>query len=452
MVKIIQNFLDNNPGTRDAIRLITNIRTYNKQYNFLKKSIDWDREKIEEYQINELKKIIKHAYQNVPYYTKLFKNLGLEPNDFQSFKDLIKLPFITKKIIRRNLEDFKAKNYPKFKIQQISTGGSTGEPLHIYCERGAADARYIAYLQTIFKQSNCSYSNRHIYITGVNKIYKSQFFGRIMLISSFFINDKNLPLIIQKIRKFKPRFIVSYPSAIIKITRFINKKNLAPFSNIKSIVCAGEILYNNQRELLKKTYNCEVYGFYNHAELTVFAGTCNFNYIYHIYPEYGFCELIDKNNKTVSSDGGKGEIIGTGFFNYVFPLIRYRTNDIGILTNKKCECGRNYLSLKSIEGRLQYYVISKTNKQISLMGISSIIVKSSNNIDDCQFLQETEGELILSIVKDKNFSKSDEVNLINNLTKKFGKEINLKIRYVENIDRSVSGKTKFLIQKLPVEY
>ena len=76
-----------------------------KWYNFLQESQWWSREKLEEYQMGQLNKLLHHAYKNVPYYRRVFDERGLKPENIQNFNDLSKLPYLTKEIIRENLSE-----------------------------------------------------------------------------------------------------------------------------------------------------------------------------------------------------------------------------------------------------------------------------------------------------------------------------------------------------------
>lgn len=452
MRKILGQFLHKNQVTSDALKVLTHYVTYKQKYNFLKKSQYWSKEQLEKYQLRELSKLLCHAYENVPYYSGLFDNLGIKPKDIQSLKDFQKLPFLTKQVVKDNLEDFKAKNFPKFKFEYISSGGSTGEPLGLYVERGVAEASLIAFIQTLLDQTDCHFRNKQVHLVGNDNICKYQVFGRIMILSSFYMTDENLPFYVKKLKKLKPRFIVAYPSAITNLAKFMNKNNIESFSSVKTVICSGETIYEWQRKLIEKTFQCRVHAFYNHAEQAVFATTCNYSFYYHVYPQYGITELIGKDGKPITTEGEMGEIVGTGFNNFIFPFIRYKTEDIGVLTNKKCKCGRNYPLLKRIEGRLQEFIVSKTKRYISLTGVYGLVAKCTKNVIDCQFLQETEGELVLNIVKDENYTDEEENLIKNSLQKKFGGEINLKIHYVDQISLTPGGKSKFLIQKLPIEF
>jgi len=451
MSGIFPKILNINPITGDALKALLHYRTFKKKYNFLKESQWWSKEKIEEYQLNQLNKLIHHAYENVPYYTNLFDNLGLKPRDIQDFKDLKKLPYLTKQIVKENIIDLKAKNYSRRKFEFITSGGSTGKPLVMYVQKGVAEAEYLAYNQIFLDRANCHFKNKRVHLFGFDNICKHHVLGRIMTLSSFYMSGEKLPFYINMIRKYKPIFIIAFPSAITSLAKFMYKKNIKSFSSIKTVICGGETIYEWQRKLVEKTFQCRVHNIYNLAELVVFATSCENSNNYHVYPEYGITELINKDGKIVSKNGKKGEIIGTGFTNFIFPLIRYKTEDIGIFSNQRCKCGRNHLMLENIIGRTQQFILSKSQRLFHLTGIYGLVAHCTQNVKECQFYQEKEGEIILRIVKENNYTNRDEELIKKSFHRKFREEIDLTISYVDNIPKTSRGKHQFLIQKLPIE-
>ena len=88
-------------------------KVFRDTYKFLQESQWWSREKLEEYQMQQLAKLLTHSYENVPYYRRMFEERGLRPENIQDFDDLRKLPYLTKDIIRENLSDLLAQNYSK---------------------------------------------------------------------------------------------------------------------------------------------------------------------------------------------------------------------------------------------------------------------------------------------------------------------------------------------------
>ncbi|GAH54989.1 unnamed protein product, partial [marine sediment metagenome] len=248
-------------------------RVFWDTYDFLQESQWWSREKLEEYQMQQLEKLLKHAYENVPYYRKVFDERGLKPKDIQDFDDLRKLPYLTKEIIQENLSDLMARNYPKSKLQYGTTGGSTGIPLGFYHEKGVSKAKERAFIITLWNRIGFKIGNRCVVLRGnvVHLANKGKFWeydpvNKNRILSSQHMTDKTLPEYIEKIRKFKPDFIQAYPSAITILARFMKKNNIEPFSSVKALLCGSENLYPWQRELLEEVFQCRVYSWYGHAE------------------------------------------------------------------------------------------------------------------------------------------------------------------------------------------
>ena len=94
------------PATLGAVKLLASSPTFLRTYSLLKKSQWWSREQLDEYQFQQLSRLLKHAYHHVPHYTKVFDERGLKPEDIKDFTDLRKLPFLTKEIIQNSMDSY----------------------------------------------------------------------------------------------------------------------------------------------------------------------------------------------------------------------------------------------------------------------------------------------------------------------------------------------------------
>lgn len=92
-------------------------------------------EELKSDQEKHLRHLIKFAYENVPYYRRLFQQLKILPEDIQRIEDLEKLPVLTKDIIKEHWEEFKPVNLSSMKYYEWSTGGSTGTPFRYRLEK-----------------------------------------------------------------------------------------------------------------------------------------------------------------------------------------------------------------------------------------------------------------------------------------------------------------------------
>lgn len=443
--------------TAEAVMMILNYPIFKKTYRFLKESQTWSREELEEYQLGQLKKLLNHSYENVPYYREIFKKQGLKPEDVQDFNDLQKIPFLTKEIIQKRINNLKAENYPEYKFRYMITGGSTGDPVGIYEENSISYIKDLAYFKIILEQADCDLLDKSIIIKeGIlsdkneDKFWKYSLFGRCLLLSSFHLNQKNLPRYVNRMRKFKPKFIMSYPSAMTIIANYMKSNNLPCFRTLKVITCLGENLYEWQREILEEFFECKIIGIYAHTEQSVYGFTCEHKNYYHFFPQYGITELVDKNGKNITEDGASGEIIATGFKNFLFPIIRYKTGDLGVYTSEKCLCGRNFFLLKKIEGRDQDFIIAKNG---SILSIAAINIHSEilNNVKQFQFYQEKAGVVTIKIIKKDTYTKKDSKQIKQHLQKKLGIDTELTIEFVDRIPVTLRGKHRYLVQKLPIK-
>jgi phenylacetate-CoA ligase len=451
MQKLWEYLFNEDTGRGIALTSLMYNSSYQKTYNFVRQSQWWSSEQIQKYQWQQLTALLHHAYEYVPYYTQLFKTRGITPDDIQSLQDFQQLPFLTKEIVQEHTNEFKATNYPAYTFEENSTGGSTGFLLRFNVEKGVWFAKHLAYMKLLLERAECQSLDKSVQIIGREKPWEYRPLSRTLVLSSYQMTDQNLPRYIKKIRRLQPQYFIGYPSAITMLATYM-KHHSIELKEIKAIFCFGETIYDWQREFLEKFFQCRVHGQYGHREQCVLAGTCEKSNSYHIFPDYGFVELIDRNEQPVIQDGESGEIVATGFHTGIFPFIRYKTGDIAIYSTHHCECGRNYQLFKSIEGRVQDFMVSKTKRLVPLMGVLQLIAKSSPNMKEYQLCQDCEGEIKLHIVKKEGFSSDDVRHIRENFQKRLGDEFSLFFTYVDSIPRTNRGKYQFLVQKLPIHF
>ena len=161
---------------------------------------------------------------------------------------------------------------------------------------------------------------------------------------------------------YQPEWIRCYPSCGYIFARWL-KETGQSFPRIKGILCASENLYDFQKKLMFEVFGARVFSHYGHYELAALAGYCEYTDHYHVLPQYGYAELLDKDDQPVISPGQMGEIVATSFIMNATPIIRYRTRDFAVLKGWSCpSCGRPYQIWDRIEGRLQEFIVTGTNR------------------------------------------------------------------------------------------
>lgn len=428
---------------------------FRKTYDFLQKSQWWTREQHEEYQMGELARLLAHAYENVPYYRRVFDDRALKPSDIQNFHDLKQLPFLTKDIIRNNTGRMIAGNYNPRQYRFVSTGGTTGIPMEIAEERLYASAREWAFVASLWKTINYDISkwNRSVILRGLIPDKGCfEYRGLQLILSSYLMTEDNMGSYLDRIQDFNPDFIQAYPSTIGLLADFILRNGRSPhLPRLKAVICASETISGFQRSTIEAAFKKRVYSFYGHTEKSCLAGECEYSNSYHIVSEYGFTEILGDDACDIAGEGEKGEIVCTGFNNYVMPLIRYRTGDVAVNTNKKCICGRSYKLIKKVQGRMQEYFVDKNGSPVTFTCSDDVLWPVKNSIAAYQYIQYEPGKVVLCI----QFLYEPLAEDIHRVSEEFAKwypNLKMTLKAVENIERTANGKFRYLIQNLPVNH
>lgn len=425
--------------------------TYLNWYNFLEQAQWWSKEEISNYQWNKIKALIEYVYLNVPYYKELLNKMGAKPADFKSWDDFEKIPFLTKEIIRNRFDDLISNKIEPSKLKYYTTGGSTGVPLGFYYlpEEEVIERAFMfqQWHRIGFKENGSRMILRGEPVKK-NNLFQRYRFSNNWLFSSYHISEKSIIQYVNALNSIKPDFFHVYPSSLYIFTKLLLDSGLSITFSPKAILCGSEPLSQNQRELFERTFNSKVYSWLGLAEGVIMAGECEYSTNYHIWPFYSYVEIISNNKIPIQSNIIKGEIIGTALNKYAFPFIRYRTGDIAETVGLDCQsCRRNFQLLRKIDGRTQDIIISKNGTFVPFVGLNPHS-EIFDNAAQVQFVQKKPGELILKLIRGKNFSDADSVRIVQELKNKLSDEFEIRIIYVNDIPRTGSGKFRYLVQEL----
>jgi len=227
----------------------------------------------------------------------------------------------------------------------VTTGGSTGIPTGMYRDPLAFPKELASkahqYYRVGWKEGDRQIVFRGLKIDTDDHIIFVPEFNELRC-SSYHLTPEWMEVYRKKAWQYKPEWIRCYPSSGYIFAKFLKETGRA-FPNIKGMLCASENLYDFQKDLFKEVFKCRVFSHYGHYEQAVLAGFCEYEDTYHVLPQYGYAELLDKEGNTVTTPGKVGEIVATSFIMHATPFIRYETQDLAILKSFTCSsCGRPY--------------------------------------------------------------------------------------------------------------
>ncbi|MCD6172025.1 MAG: phenylacetate--CoA ligase family protein [Thermoplasmata archaeon] len=421
-----------------------------KFYKFLMKSQWWPTERLEEFQNERLRIIVKHAYENVPYYRRIFDERGLKPEDIKTKEDLKLLPILTKDDVRKNFNELLAKNYRKFNPILCHTSGSTGQPLSYYIDRDLA-ALIRATVWRHWQWCGIKHGEliavfRGTLIDEFGKkrrcYYKVE--GNQIHFSTFEMDEKIMTKYIQKLNQIKPALIRGYPASLEILARFIKEKNLSVYSP-KAIHTSSEVVLPYQRKIIEDVFGAPLFDWYGHGESTICAGECEYHKGLHLNLEFGYTEFI----KTKETENMKNvyNIISTSLWNFSMPFIRYDTEDLALLDNSKCLCRRGLPLIKKIIGRQADIIVGINGVWVSPSSFVHFwkykIADKLSGILYAQIVQENKDFIRVKLVGNK--SKENE-NIIREQLKMLLGNMKIEFDYLHKIP--TGQKWRFTVSKI----
>lgn len=429
---------------------------YDKWYNFIEKSQWWSKDELNNYQWQKVKELIEHSYNTVSYYRELFDSIGAKPEDFKTWDDFTKIPFLTKEIVREravNLISSNTKNNNK--LQYYTTGGSTGQPLGFY-RQPIMDTIERAFMFHQWGRVGFTENSKRVILRGEpvkdGNLFQKHRFNNVWLMSSYHLSPDYINEYINELNKIKPEFFHVYPTSFYIFTQLLLQSNKKLDFQIKAILCGSESVYDYQRSFFEQTYNTRVYSWLGQAEGAVLAGECEQTNYYHIWPQHSYVELLDGYRNPITERGISGEIIGTTINNFGSPFIRYKTGDIGTYYDDHChDCGRNYMIISKIDGRNQDKLILVDGRQIPLTAITfGQHFEAYRKINKMQIVQKSAGEIIIYIHPLSNiyFNLDDEKEISTKMIDAVGGKLSIDFVYTENLRRTKSGKHIYFIQEI----
>jgi len=414
----------------------------------------WPPARILELQNRKLRKLLKYAYENVPYYRRVFDERGLRPEAVKDSSDLAKLPILTKEIIRGNSGELMARGFPINRTWLTHTGGSTGEPLEFYSTRDQLRWAFATFRRAE-KWWGYSLGDRRVAISIrrplTSKLHRlAQLVGRVIIFPVDEMSTDRLAVFLEKLEAVRPEFITGYPSAIHLLAHFIESNGkLGP--RPRAIVTGGEQLYDYQRELFARVFGCPTYNSYGSYEMNQMAQECSEHAGFHIAAESVVMEIVGDDGVPLPA-GKEGRVVTTNLHNYAMPFIRYDIGDLGVLSQKVCACGRGLPVLERLSGRTTDFIVAGNGRKISGIALPWDFLGGSKLIEQFQIVQEKQGEVIVRVIPQRGCNSDCCEKVAGRIKARYadilGEDTDIRVEFVERIPVTRDGKRRIVVSSL----
>jgi phenylacetate-CoA ligase len=431
-------------------------RRFRAHLRFVEAAQCWSADEIRAYQLAELRRLLTLAYERTSYYRRAFDTIGFAPLDLRDVDAVGQLPTIDRRTVREHLAEMCTVPPTAAHVDYTATGGTGGEPVAFYIDAGRSAVEY-AYLVSSWGRAGfrlgmslAAFRGRRISSDRRGFHHEHDPLLRQHYYSTFHMTDADLHGYLAHLRNIGPCFLHVYPSSATALARFLQGAGADPPPNVRGLIAESENVYPDQRRLVESVFGHRLFSCYGMTEKVAAAAECEHTTNYHVWPTYGFFELLDEAGRSVTTPGQRGEIVGTGFINRVVPFIRYRTGDFATYVGDRCAaCGRIQPIITDIRGhRIQEVLVAADGGLVTWTALN-VHDDSYARILRFQFLQTTPGRARLRLVPAPGFVAADGERLRRTLQDKLDGRLHLELEVVASLPMTRLGKAIYVDQQIP---
>ena len=306
---------------------------------------------------------VQHVYDNVAFYKERMDEAGLKPEDIKGIEDLHKLPFVTKADLRDQYP-YGMLGVPLDQVVRIqSTSGTTGRRVVAFYTQDDVNlwedccARALVAVGAT-KEDVCHVAYGYgLFTGGAGLNGGSHKVGCMTLPMSSGITERQ----IQFMEDLGSTILCCTPSYACYLGETITEQGRKDNLKLKAGIFGAEPWTEEMRRDIEKTLGIKAYDIYGLTEISGpgVSFECEEQAGMHIQEDHFIAEIIDPDTEEVLPEGEVGELVFTCITKKAFPLLRYRTRDLCVLTRKPCSCGRTHVRMMKPKGRSDDMLIVK---------------------------------------------------------------------------------------------
>jgi phenylacetate-CoA ligase len=418
----------------------------------MEKSQWWSPVDLASFQTSRLRALLNHAQEHVPYYRDLLARIGLRAEDIRGPADLRRLPFLTKDLIRANVDALKSDRAQG--LARFNTGGSSGEPLIFYIGRERV-SHDVAAKWRATRWWGVDIGDPEIVVWGSPIELGAQDRARLWrdrlmrteLLPAFDMSEVNLDRFLGRIRIRRPRMLFGYPSSLSRIAQHARRRGVTLNDlHVRVAFVTSERLYDDQRSQIEETFGCPVANGYGARDAGFIAHECPSGGM-HITAEDIVVEIIDDAGR-VLPPGEPGEIVVTHLATRDFPFVRYRTGDRAVLDDRACGCGRGLPMLREIQGRSTDFVWAIDGTVMH--GLALIYtLRDIAGVGAFKIIQEALDLTRVLLVPGPGFDvEQARVRIERDFRARLGAAVRIDVETVDIIPPEKSGKFRYVVSKV----
>jgi len=397
------------------------------------------------FQDRRLRALVRHAYENVPFYRSLYDEHGIGPRAIRGVQDLHRLPITHKRMFQSlPMEQRLARGADQRRLIVRKTSGSSGEPLVVgrtwMEERSLGLLRWRAMFNAGYRPAD-----RYAGVLMNHKLQRAdvqlplRMLRAVGLLRTELIDCLQEPrVILAALRSLDPQVIGGFPGVLARVAVLASEISGRPLRP-RLVIAGGETITPLMRKQIEETFAAPLFDMYGSIEFNLLAWQCRESGVMHTCDDGVITEVLMPNG-TAAPARGRGELVGTNLHSFAMPFIRYRMADVVTRGGDRCSCGSPFGSIESIQGRMVDHFLLPRGRVLHPWELTTDLVVNPNTVREYQLLQESESRILLRIVPQRSLSEVELRALREPVERILGPEVAFELRLVDRIPLEVTGK------------
>lgn len=410
-------------------------------FDEFKKAEKFSKGNLASYQLDCVNKLIRYVSDHVPYYRN-FKGKYLR--GITNLEEIQEFPIVNKHDILKGIGELRSQE--SFLLHSSrSTSGTTGEPFSFFKDRMATAAMEAA-MYSVYGWYGIEVGDRQARIWGSKIRLKDKLLQKVKdrilnrrRLSAFHMSEEDCLRYYRVLKKFKPKYIYAYPSALYRFIQVLRSAGVcAGDLNVEAVICTGEILFDDHRQLIEGDLGVSIANEYGTTENGIVAFECGLRSM-HVLSQTVLLEIVRPDGSAAKLDE-EGEVLITELYSRSIPFIRYKTGDRAALSSELCKCGMQTPVIEKLSGRIDSFIIKRDGQFVHDSILAYTLKSCARQFKAVQIDLNT---LVIHIIPSGEFTPKVELSISADLKMNLGVDMAIKFVRVNQIEAEPSGKHRY---------
>jgi phenylacetate-CoA ligase len=422
-------------------------RSIDRKLAILNESQWWPREKLERFQLSKLQQLMRHVYDNVPFYQREMRQRGLRPEDFTTSARLRDLPLVTKAMLMEAPKDFLSRGAAFDTMVRDSTGGSTNEPTTFYRSR-EQDSWHWAIKYRMWGMAGYRLGLPYVNIYNMKRSgWKKRVQDCLLRNHGYYLfaeadQEQDLARMLRALADPRIHFLAACTTSVRVLADYRASLSNPPPIHLRAILSTGSLLTQRDRDIIETNLRTPMWDHYGlGGEGAHVAAECEYKHGYHVNVEN---MIVQPADPTKIDTGDATELHITVLDNFEWPLICYVTGDRAVFSTRDCPCGRGLPLFDRIDGRVSEVLALPNGVKLNTHYFS-VILAEADAVAQYQIEQTARDRLLVRVIWRDQPDRATQELLAKDLERISNGSVRVAFETVFEIPQLKSGKHRFLI-------